>query len=274
MIKLFARLRYLAAIALFVASYWGFRLVKVEVSEHDRVRARLADELAGQVAGDLPPFEGYPKLVVLPLANDDAGVTREKLRAGLQRAGYNVVQPAWFEQARNWVSTDSPTHSLEQAQAEATDLDAQYALYGSVTKLVTVESNPTLETSLSLVDASDGKALTEKVYRIPAGDAAAAFQFSESRSTPFKWGAAFCWMAIALTVPLVALRLIKRILRRESNERNAALLVAYGLAVAFLGWLLMIKPTAGWIGWAILTVGTLGSLVYFGYLCGQVARAE
>ena len=275
MFRLLFRLRYVAGIALFLASFFGYRVVRVDMSDHERVGRDLAGQLAEKTTGELLDASEHAGICVAPLANDEGGRLTASLREWLCRHESRNVQPGVLTLAQEWIGVVSPPRTVAEAREAADSAGARYLLFGTVNKLNTVPDSLLLEADLKLLEANSGQIIYSKVHSVPGpnasvdqdGDSAMASAFSEGMLTR-----AGIWLVMILLLPMVAGCPIAGVLRKRSNGANAGMLCVYGLAIFVLGWLLWGGSGASLLSWLLLIAGTVGSLVYFGYFCSQVEQ--
>ena len=273
MLKLFFRLRYVASILLFVASFWGYRLVRVELSPHEKYRRQLADQLAEVVSRRVSELGGpEKKLMVAALANDEDGVLREQLRSWIARQGMSVKQPSLVERAKARMIAEEPMKTEEQARQAARSDGVTRVLFGAVRQLITDPEKLFLEAELRVWDVDAGRVVFDQVTHVPADSP------TENRPNGFSSSLSLkglgVWLLIVVLLPLVSTKAIALTLRQRSNGRNAAMLVTFAFVAGVSGWLLWASTLAGALGWLLMPVGILASSVYFGYFCGQVEQAD
>lgn len=270
MFRLFFQLRYVAGFVMFAASYWGYHLVKVETSDHERCRSTLANELAEQVAYELPlPAESH-SISFARLIRDEDNALNGMLRKWLKRHGHRVTDFTLLDQIEQYFVDDAvvrnPVEAQQLAQAEGT----QYVVFGEVQRLCTIPESPSLTARLKLYDVEHRAVIFDTVYSVPA-ESSQSVAMSVRAAT--NWNSmgdmivAAAWLLVLATLPIATGRPIVYVLRKRSNGWNAVMLLTYILVVVGSARICWAGEMDDWIAWSLLLVGVPCSAAYFAYIC-------
>jgi hypothetical protein len=277
-IRIGYHLRYALGLAMVLGTFWGYRSVRSELSEHQQLLRALAGEAVAQCGADLLaalPQRGVDApLHVPPLLGDEDAQLHQALCEHLHRAGVSLVSPGGLA---SWVSAWSgpaPPADDGQAAAAGRALGARYVLYGRLPQRpVTLAGQQRLTAELVLLDAHEARRLWHVTVHVPGGATVPPSAPEKAAGLSFAWGRFAVWAGILLVLPLALSRPLASVLRRRSNRANAALLVAFTTLALASGWLLWVGPAA--CVWRWLAFAACGALMvtYFGWICGRVQEA-
>lgn len=255
---------------MFAASYWGYHLVRVETSDHERVHNNLANELAKQAVNDLPFGNDAFAVSVAPLAHDEHDILNGMLRHWLHRHGHHVVEPSLIEQLQQYLLNRTIVQTPADAKQLARKEGAEYVAFGEVLQLCTIPGQSRLEARLQIYDASQRKIIADATCSVPSDLPTSTAPPNRSGSDgPFRDAGivAAVWLLVLAALPIITTRPIARVLRRGSNRCNAVMLLAYILLAVGSAEVLWAGRIDHWIAWPLLLILTLFAATYFAIMC-------
>jgi len=270
MFRIFFQLRFIAGIVMFAASFWGYHLVRVETSEHERVHNNLANELAERVVNDLPLTDDTVAVSVARLANDEENVLNGMLRHWLHRHGHRVTAPTRIEQLQQYFLNRTVVQTPADAEQLARNEGAEFVAFGEMVQLCTIPGQSRLEARLQLYDVSQRKIIADVTCSVPSDlPTSTAAPNRSGIDGPFrnKCIVAAVWLLVIAALPIATAQPIARVLRRGSNRCNAVMLLAYILLAAGSAELLWAGRIDHWIAWPLLLILTLFAATYFAIMC-------
>jgi hypothetical protein len=277
-IRIGYHLRYALGLAMLLGTFWGYRSVRSELSDHQQALRALAAEAVAQCGGELlaalPQRSAEALLYVAPLAGDEDAQLHHALREYLHRAGISLASRGGLASwVRAW-SDPAPPADDGQAAAEGRAVGARYVVYGRLPQRpLTLAGQQRLTAELVLLDAHAAQRLRQATVDVPGGATSVRPSPEMAAGLTFAWGRFALWGGMVLVLPLALSRPLAGVLRRRSNRANAALVLAFATLTLTSGWLLWVGPAAGLWRWLALAAGSGVLVTYFGWICGHVQEA-
>ncbi|MGE3165808.1 MAG: hypothetical protein AB7O52_12960 [Planctomycetota bacterium] len=236
----------------------------------DLVYQRVTEQLTSQVVA--PP--GTERLLIPPIARDATEALRARVgRATEQRTGLTVLLPKRDESvADDFSAVVGSTLGSWKSKivAEWTGEKPELVLACRVVDLVNDDERVRLDVEWEQQWVASGEPLaggkvTEEVTRSWSNRDYARAAITDS-SAALRLG---LWLAVLVIPSLLLTRWIRRVLREESNARNAALVLAVALPGCVAGWVLT-GFGVGWFGGGLTLLAAAASGGYSFAYCSWI----
>jgi hypothetical protein len=244
--------------ALFAAqTYW--LLAPSSDDAHGFVQRAWADRVAQQIAIELPDRAGMSSLAVLPLVNDTDRFVTQRVHDAIGRRGrYEVIQESLRQRILREVrGGDLSPRTLEDAVAMARRLGSDLVLFGEFTTEPVGTIDSQVHLNVRMAERDSGHAVFTARYESGAepGATSATYWRALVADSP-KIQRGFIWLVAVFLLPIVGVRVIRRVTAEESNTWNAALIASYAALSAALAYAL----TGFWIAssWTVPVIVAAG----------------
>jgi hypothetical protein len=224
-------------------------------------------------------------VLLMPLHGDGDGSATAELRARLTADGFEVVDQrdlstleALAREVEAFLSRLAGSANWQgegaaPAAEAARKAKAQAALFGKVLERRTADGRTSFGVALRAVRAENGETVLAQAFdaQVRRSWTSGAYRTVWIQSRAW-WARLGVWLAAAGLLPVAAAPLARRVLARESNAANAALLGGLTLLDAAAAWLLL--GAAGGTAAVILVVlGALAAGAYNFVICDRLAQA-
>lgn len=259
----------LAAIPLILlVLYGGYSWLSAEnvppPPDFDYLELQVVESVMMQAAGKIKRNENYTS-VLCDIVADKKNASFEMLRSKMQ-GKYNLDKPK--------VDEDVEKQGVEAVKAFVADL------------LKKEEKRPTLTVWLKVIDAEDAiSAQMDVSLRMP-GEAKPRKlgPFTRSYHKSFSnldylgytiqqtsaWARLFMWLLVALLLPIVTAPIIRKVVIREKNSHNVALLAGYTFIVALLGFILKGFSLGNFFGFVLYLAGLVGAFLWITIVANKI----
>ena len=225
------------------------------------LRGKVLDAAAANAAKALPAGKPPRSLAVLPFAGDPAQQVRHALIAAFAKTkGQYQLAPGGFLD-RIELETAQPVDSLAEALKAASRLNVDAVAFGQVTAFTARENEAEIALELCVADRTTGGAAVKQrfVERTHGGFDAIRPRIADRPAIPRVAG----WLAVTVLLPLILAVPIRRVLERESNRANFAVLAGLTATSAVAAWLLTGFAGGGWTSLGMLAAAAVAGVSNF-----------
>ena len=178
------------------------------------------------------PTGGIVRLAVAPIAGDFTGEVTQHLRSVLDKEGFfNVAPPLAADRARSEINVEQrEAGDLETAVAVARSSNAQWVMWGRISRLSEQGNEVAMDMELAINDVSSKASVWSNQVRWKrsnlAGLTQAAGQYVSGRGLGAVVIRLLACLVFFVCFSLVATPVIRAVVDRESNRLNFALLAS------------------------------------------------
>ncbi len=276
LLKSISNLSQLGSVALVFLALWQvWDVFSPKQPELPYLRKQVADQTIGRIVTDLPRIETVKSIVVLPFANDPTGYVTNQVHDRIQASGrFRVIDDTLWQKIQKEVGIEGkPVSILPDALEVGRKTGTDAAIFGEVRTFEMTETVGTIDLFVRMVDLRNELVLFAMRYQDSMTASPLSISYVGSRisdsSLPRRVVIGFLFV---LLLPWLTIQAMILVLKKQSNEANVGVILAYALADALGIYVLMGFSLDNWLSalTILLSIGlaTLYNIVVANYVAG------
>lgn len=249
-LKSIFKARY-AIIALAITGAWNiYQFTIPDKPVLDPHRKKIAEKACWEIIDSIPEtIKPSSKTVVLRFLGDETRVITTRLEELIERTGKCILVDKGIvpKILRELKIEEKQIGTYKDAFTVGKRCGADYAIYGEIEKFVSDQDNAWLAMNVNMIDLNSEKTIMSKVIDLhpnPVGSKIASVS---------GWSKILFWLLFTLSLPFIFIKIIKKLLDKESNSVNFLVIVALTITSLFVALLLTgFKLGSFWSGLLIL----------------------
>ncbi len=274
-IKKIFKVQLIAISAIITLVWQAYVRYGPQMPEVSALRKSIADSVIQEIADSLSHVQNIKKIYIFKFAGDASEYFTDNLRHQMELQGkFEVIPKSWIEKIKDDLNLpERPVSTLADALLLGIEIGADGVVFGRLLDFSQSPEGAVIHTSLRVADVHSGKTVYFNEFKKDLS--ATEVSLKEYRRTikdKSLFAKIFFWVIFTALLSIIAVPLIKLVVKEESNGANFVLVISLtGISLLFAGALTGFH-IQGMVDPIFLLTAFFGGGIYFIWFSGMIAK--